>query len=153
VTDLMMCSNCQSRPSTPALTFRGWHFCTVSCKHIFMSKLLHSGEVVPSEAPAQQTPDPEVFQITAEAFRMKQYLRDLAAACEERVGAEKAKLTVKLMGAEIVRLITTQFGDSNNLEAIATVARVLLYILDETEKRSTKTMALKELPPSGGLVQ
>lgn len=138
---MTLCAQCKQKPAV--FEYDGHGFCSASCKYSFMEKLLYE----PDEKPT------EVFQITAEALQRKQYLVDLAGACEELVGAEKAKQTVKLMGAEIVRLITTQFGDSSNLEAIATVTRVLIYILDETEKRSMQSMALRALPPAGGLLQ
>jgi hypothetical protein len=113
----------------------------------YMEDCLKSGEMIPKVF------EPDVFQITAEAALMKRYLVELADACEERVADSKE--WVREMGASMIRVLTGPiYGDRQNLEAIAAVSRLLLYILDETEKRAmrqpTKPTKLRLLPPPAG---
>ena len=89
----------------------------------------------------------EFINITKEATELKKYLVQLATACENKAGFGATE-AVKAVGADIVRMLTGPIhGDRTNFEAIAAVTRVLLYILDESEKRSmTAVNLLRELP-------
>jgi hypothetical protein len=148
--DEKICANCLSHPAVPGFKLGTYGFCSANCESTFLRAVSAPKRDDTGYKLEPRVANPEVFQITADAFRMKQYLRDLAAACEEKVGPA-AKESVKIVGADIVRLLTTTHGEKNNLEAIASVTRVLLYILDETEKRSMQTTSLKQLTPQGGI--
>lgn len=112
---------------------------------IEMEKLLGDGQ---DEAALEETVVPvvEFISIPQEAIEMKRLLVQLAKSCEEKIGAG-AKESIKTVGAELIRTITTQFGDRTNFEAIAAVTNVLLYILDESEKRSMSAVTLMRSLP------
>lgn len=74
---------------------------------------------------------------------LQMWLAELAAACENRAG-EGARERVAEIGADIVKLLVGRHGSETNLVAIAAVARVLLYILDETDKKTYRCVG--ELP-------
>ena len=83
-------------------------------------------------------------QANETARQLKADLSELADACEARVPGSAGN--VRAMGANIVRLITELHGEQTNFEAIAAVTRVLLYILDATEKKSMRSTKLRLLP-------
>ena len=89
----------------------------------------------------------EVFEINEDAMKMKQYLLELADSCEKKAG-EGTREKMKTMGTEIIEFLREAFGEATNIEMIATITRVLLYMLDEAEKRSAGIAipVQKELP-------
>jgi hypothetical protein len=89
---------------------------------------IHQKESVVDQAPS---PAEDFFAIPQEALDMKQYILDLAISCEARGAA-----TVRAIGKDIVELLINKYGNQDNVLAIASLARVLVYVLDETEKRS-----------------
>jgi len=80
--------------------------------------------------------------LNEDAIKMKQYLAELKQACMERAG-ENADIQVREIGTQIMDLLTVNFGDRSNMAAIASLAAALLYVLDETEKRSVKNAMSK----------
>ena len=110
-------------------------------------KVLGKGPKTEEALEEATVPVMEFISIPQEAVELKKLLNQLAIACESKVGPN-AKESVKAVGADIVRLLTGPVhGDRTNFEAIASVTRVLLYILDESEKRSmTVVNLLRELP-------
>lgn len=85
----------------------------------------------------------DMYTVPAAAAELQMLLAALAAACEERAG-EGAREAVEQIGADIVKLLVGRHGSETNLVAIAAVARVLLYILDETDKKTYRCVG--ELP-------
>lgn len=97
-------------------------------------------------------PVAEFYSIPKEAEEMKRYLVQLAQACEQKIG-DGSKESIKTIGADLIRIITTRFGDRTNFEAIAAVTNVLLYILDESEKRSMQAVSLMRNLPAPKSIQ
>lgn len=100
-------------------------------RHVFTEKQSHVEPPILNKLPET---DPCENRITHQApSNVRGTLIQLAEACEYIIGP-RSKDVEKAIGADIVRLITGPVhGHATNIEAIATIARVLIYILDQSE--------------------
>jgi hypothetical protein len=88
-----------------------------------------------------------------DAITLKRLLFELQTACEERTGTG-AKDDTKNIGAAIVGILISRFGDKTNIQSIGALAASLLYVLNETEKLAVG-VAIKRMKqlPSGNLLK
>lgn len=102
-----------------------------------------------TELPGKQESKPvdaEVYPaIPEDAQKLKELLSALHASCI-RVSGVNAEERVRIIGEDIMRLLTGRYGDNLNMEAIAAMAASLLYTMEETEKRSFKKVMESDEP-------